>query len=221
MPEEYKEGVARVSNIVDSSFPFKGTPAYWNFIKWLKKEQISHDEYMGTANWWGTMIHESLERYIKGEVLLKFPVPFMIMGHILHWKNRLDNLSPDEIQTEVYILEQNERFQWTVDLLYKKEWKTILRDWKSFGVAKLKYGLNPGKPAVDKKKREKVQLQMSLYAYAMKQKGQTIDFLELLYIHKDKLRVYEMPILNDSEIEQAINKWKMENIGEDIKDLLF
>ncbi len=219
LPSSYKEGVPRASSLVEFFFPFKGTPAYGQFVKWLRKEGLDHDWYMDTANSWWTKIHEAMEDWIGGKLLIGSKVPFKILGHILRWTTRLEALKPDTIKSELYLLEKENRFQWTADLLYTKDKKTILRDWKSFWVRKLRYNLSPWKLAVEKKKREKVWLQMSLYAFILEQQGTKIDEIELLYIHKYWIRSYKEKPFSKEKVEKMLWEFELANPWEE--DLFF
>lgn len=214
LPPEYKEWIPRVSNLVEYFNPFKGTNAYGRYVQWAKREGICPIVYTATANKLGTKIHNSLEAYLLWE---KQEASWEITDrHIYFWEERLDELFPDEVCTEVYVREKEERFQWMVDLLYKKDWKWVMADYKTYWIAKLPYGLAPWTLAVDKKKREKVNLQMSLYAYALWQQGIKIEGLELVYLHTSGIRVYEMQPLSKKEIKKKLDKYQKEKKKEPI-----
>ena len=84
----------------------------------------------------------------------------------------------------------------------------VVCDYKSYGVVKRRYGKD-NKSTLDKDKREKVRLQLSLYAYAMLDSNSSYrcSKVKLLYLHDDLVREYEMDIIPRSEIEKIINDY--------------
>lgn len=203
---DYKKWYSRVTEVVDFFYPFKGTWGYWQFIKWLKRENIEHDDYMNTACSLGTLVHKAMEYYINW-TLLDDNIPKVAEPHIMYWKERFDKLKPDEVYTEHFVKNDKYQYNGTIDIVYKKDWKWVLSDIKTYWIAKLPYDLAPWTLAVDKKKREKVNLQMSLYAYALWQQGIKIEGLELVYLHTSGIRVYEMQPLSKKEIKKKLDEY--------------
>ncbi len=208
LPPNYKKWIERVSNIVSFVFPFKWTPDERRYKEWLYKNNIDEKSYLNDAQTMWTFVHLQLENYIDWKDVDKEDVMWEEnKQEIIHWIEFLDNLSADEYQTEVYVRDKEERFQGSLDLLYKKDGKTILADWKTFGICKKRYWLN-NKYTIPTKKRKKVELQMSIYAYAMKQAWTPIDELQLLFLHTDGCKVVSFKPLPDEEIEALIIAYK-------------
>tara|TARA_R110002020_G_scaffold352751_2_gene565756 strand:+ start:539 stop:778 length:240 start_codon:yes stop_codon:yes gene_type:complete len=79
-------------------------------------------------------------------------------------------------------------------LLYKTtDGKWVLSDWKTFGICQKRFKqLSPkktqkdGLPSIAKGKKDKVRLQMSLYAKAIREvEGVEVDKLSLLFVHEN------------------------------------
>lgn len=64
MPDNYKPGIPRVSQIVSHFYPFIGEPME-RFKLWLSKNGVEYDDYMKEASEGGTYVHNQLEQYVK------------------------------------------------------------------------------------------------------------------------------------------------------------
>jgi len=202
LPEGYKEDITRVTSLVSFLFPFKGTDGERRYLEWLAKHKLCPKFYVETACSMWTEVHEALENYIEKRP--STPCSDDVKTEIGHGKKWLDELNYQSIETELYVREKNERFQGAVDLLYTdKNWKVVLADWKTFGICKKRFNL-PNKFVVATDKKKKVRLQMSIYAYALKQQGIIVDRLELLFLHEDGIKVVEMELHDDKEIENLL-----------------
>lgn len=211
LPEGYREGVDRVSDIVSFVFPFKWTDGEKRYKRWLEDKGIDEAIYLSTAQEMWTYVHEALEHYIinwKKKRIGKNSC----RKEIEHWIKRIDELwlRDELIYTEKYVLEENNRFQWAVDLLYKKDWKWILADWKTYGLCKKKFWLE-NKFTIPTHKRKKVELQMSFYCYALKQQGIEVEEIELLFLHEEGIKVVSFTPLPDKIIEEILEKWEWKN----------
>ena len=196
--EWYEKWIARVSNIVSFVFPFE-----WNskqrYLDWLNKLWITEDEYLWWANELGTYIHKQMENIIKGDKIeIKSPFYKEVKEIIKQWKKYIKKLKNEwfEILTEVYLKDKLNRYQGTSDLVLIKNNEVIIADWKSYWVVKRRYNLD-NKSTLDSSKREKVRLQLSLYAYAMLDRNINLNCskVKLLYLHDDLVREYEMDII--------------------------
>ena len=125
-------------------------------------------------------------------------------------KNLFDYLKEEwyEMLSEVYLLDGQNRYQWTSDLILIKGNDVIICDFKSYWVVKKRYWL-PNKDVLDKSKREKVRLQLSLYAWAYlyHNKHYHCSKIKLIYIHKDLIREYDMDIIPKEEIDDIVNRY--------------
>ena len=218
LPENYKEGIERVSNIVSYKFPFKWTEDEKRYKDWLYKNNIREELYLKYAQDMWTLVHNALEEYIlywrtdiwilhKEGVFLEYDA----------WAEWLDTLSPREIYTEKYVCDSKNRYQWSCDLLYQdKEWKWVLADYKTYGICKKRFPqLKPKEtiPAIATKKKKKVQLQMSLYAKALYEtEGIKVDRIELLYLHEHWMKLIEFPITPDKEIEELLTSYAAKDV---------
>ena len=210
LPPGYKEWLTRVTEIVSFVSPFEWTDWEQRYFKWLKWYWITHKEYITAAQEMWTFVHNTLEYYIlewkiKGKRKKMYKET---KQEIEHWKEWLDNLWYKKIETEKYVREKDERFQWAVDLLYTdKDWKIVLADWKTFWICKKRYWIN-NKFKVDTGRRKKVRLQMSIYCYALRQQWINVDRIELLFLHEEGLMIIELPIFNNEEIESILDSFE-------------
>lgn len=204
LPSNYKEGVTRVTSIVSFKFPFKWTDWERRYLGWLKKNWIKQKEYLEGAQSMWTTVHNALENYI---IWWDYVSEKETEKEIEHWIKWLDESWYKKIETELYVREENDLFQGSVDLLYTdKEWKIVLADWKTFGIVKKRYGL-PNKFTVATDKRKKVRLQMSLYAYALRQKWIIVDRLEILFLHEEGIKVVELIPMNTARVEKVLTDY--------------
>lgn len=208
--EWYVRNIPRVSNIVSFVFPFD-----WNskqrYLDWLNKLWITEEEYLWWANELWTYIHKQMENIIKGDKIdIKSPFYKEVKDIINNWKEYIKKLKKDwyKLLTEVYLKDKLNRYQWTTDLVLIKNNEIIIADWKSYWVVKRRYNLI-NKSTLDSDKREKVRLQLSLYAYAMLDSNSSYrcSKVKLLYLHDDLIREYEMDLIPRSEIEKIINDY--------------
>jgi hypothetical protein len=56
-------------------------------------------------------------------------------------------------------------------------------------------------------KRKKVQLQLSIYAYILKQIWINVDRLELIFIHEEWVKVWDFEPIADSELEELFSSY--------------
>lgn len=196
-PIHYKEDLPRVSTICETIYPFEWTPAEKHFLKWLEDKWVNRDEYMEEASKGGRYIHEQLENYLKWlEIDESKPEYFDI---IISWQSAIDELDIKPIHIEHYIC--NDKYQWTIDLVARVNWKKTIVDWKTYWLAKYKWWLDTWyKKPTDKLK--KATLQLSLYAKEMWIK-------DILVIELDKENYYPhyLKRMSDEEIDKIINKY--------------
>lgn len=152
-----------------------------------------------------------MENIIKGDKIdIKSPFYKEVKDIINNWKEYIKKLKKDwyKLLTEVYLKDKLNRYQWTTDLVLIQNNEIIIADWKSYWVVKRRYNLI-NKSTLDSDKREKVRLQLSLYAYAMLDGNVNLNCskVKLLYLHDDLVREYEMDIIPRDEIEKIINDY--------------
>ncbi len=223
LPDRYKEGIERVSNIVSFVFPFD-----WNskqrYLDWLSDNvdekfkrwfSINEKEYMDEAQVVWTFIHLQMEKHILWEPLDKNDVMFELHNkEIKHWLEYIDWLEKDgrEFLTEVYVRDEQDRFQWAMDFkaVHHKKKKVKLFDWKTWGIAKKRWGL----PNVYRKpysKIKKLQLQLSLYAETDRQKWYEIEWLYWIWLHHSWAYEYEIDAISSEEINDILKKFENRN----------
>lgn len=197
----YWKWVTRVTEIVSFVFPFKWTDWEARYKKWLADKGIEEKEYMQAAQELWTFIHNNIENYINWkEVDTSSPLYNECKKEIDSAIEWLSIISPEEIYPEVFVKEKNLICNWTIDLLYKKDWKWRLGDWKNFWKAKQRWGLTHS-PLVPTAKKKKVGIQMNIYAYILRQAGIIVEAIELLSLTDEGLKIVELEIMTDKEIE--------------------
>ena len=186
LPNTYKEGVPRVSQIVETIFPFAWEDRK-RFEQWLDKHNVPLEAYMKEASEGGTAVHKALETIMmkgSGSIQPRW-ASFVSSG-----KQWLEDMEVKPISIEKYVIAEDESYQWTIDLIAKLGRKTYIIDWKTYGLAKHAYGLFNEEAKYKKPydKLKKATLQLSLYAHACGVRN--IAVVELLTTG------YKMHILN-------------------------
>ncbi len=158
-PSNYIPDLPRVSAICEFVYPFIGESKD-RFHSWLSRNNISLEEYMKEASEWWTYVHKAMEDLWNWKKLRCRKYKDIVQSGIdFH-----NDFSPTNNKSEVYV--KCKEYQWTLDRLctITKEWWIL--DWKSYGLAKAKFGLtNTYKKPYDKLK--KARLQLSLYNRAL------------------------------------------------------
>lgn len=214
---QYKENVPRVTSIVDFMYPFNNTDWEERYLDWLKSNNISEKEYLDWASELWSFVHKQAELFIKWEDIETYSnfyknEVWLMVDNLINW---LKDLSPEYIKSEIFVIDKNNLAQWTIDMVYKKDWKIIIADIKTYWVVKRRYWKN-NKFSVDKKRREKVRLQMSIYAYLYNQYNiEKVEKIKLLFIHDEWVREYEMDVMTKKEIEIVLAKYYAISIKEE------
>lgn len=212
LPDKYKEGIERVSNVVDFVFPFDWQDER-RYEDWLKEKWIDKGEYLQAAQEMWTVVHNAIEDYIEEwmEVLPLYNQE--VREEIDAGVEYIRSLSIKNIETERYIRDSKDIYQWTCDLLIThNDGRVTLEDWKTWWICQKRWDQisekklqKDGLPAIATKKRKKVQLQMSLYAKALKEEeGIIVDEIVLLFLYKDKMRRVVLDIIPDEEINTIL-----------------
>lgn len=211
LPSGYTEWVTRVSDIVSFVFPF-----WWEdkerYLEWLKKNNIEEKEYLAKANEWWTYIHLCMEEYIKTEKFKRVTW----FEEVLHWiifiKN---NLNITKLQPEVFVKDDQNRYQWTIDLVERTSATSVkLKDWKTYWIAKKFYWLpNPYKKPYDKLK--KTALQLSLYAEVFRKQGITVEWISCVYLHESWAYEYELELYSSEQINEILLKYELSKLPKD------
>ena len=210
----YWKGITRVTEIVSFVFPFKNTDGEALYKKWLADKGIDEKEYMFAAQTLWTFIHNNIENHILWKPIEKEDKLYKEcnkeIDSAIEW---LSTLSPKQIYPEVFVKEANEICNGTIDLLYQnREGEWIIGDWKNFWKAKQRFWLNHS-PTIPTAKRKKVRLQMSIYAYILKQIGIDIKTIQLLSLTEEGIKVVEMDVMSDREIEAIFSAFQEHKIN--------
>lgn len=237
LPPWYSEGIPRVSSIVDFVFPFKWDDVNLNVWAWLDKagnptEQdarlaySSDTPYLALASiylreaqdvW--TFIHRQLELFLEWEDLEdKEELYELHQEEIENWLTFLSEYNPNNTETEKYIREPQDRYQWSIDLVADLDWlgRTIV-DWKTYWIARkrfwIPYSANYKKP-YDKLK--KARLQLSLYAYALG----NIDTICVVELTNGEYHLHILEKYTDKELETILTNFELSKDINKILDLL-
>lgn len=238
LPEWYKKGIARVSDIVSFYSPFKGTEWERRYFDWLADRvpeprkrwfTISPDEYTKEACDVWTFVHLQMEKRIKWETL-DFENPlFLIHDKEIQWGlQHIDKLMekyPDATwETEVVVRDKFNRFQGTIDLVRIDNGRVYLYDYKTWWIAKKKWKLpnntlNPKWTAYkkDADKLKKVACQLSLYAETYRQKWYEIGWIYLIHLHEQWC--FEVSLAAEDNPRQKVPHIRIWSTS-DINDLL-
>ena len=199
--EKYTASLPRVSQIVEFAYPFAWY-AKDRFLQWLRDNQIELDEYMKEASEGWTFVHLSLEEYLDGK-----PFKWRKYKNLINaWIKFIKDTWIKKLATEHYI--RTKDYQWTIDLIAERDWEVWILDWKTYWLAKAKFGLpNTYKKPYDKLK--KARLQLSLYAYAMGITRIWVVELEEGWYHFHKLELMEI-----DEIKKVLDDYKFHYVDE-------
>lgn len=215
LPEWYIEWIPRISNIVEFYYPFWGY-AEDNYKKWLKSHWIEEEEYLEEAQNVWTFVHLQIEKSILWEKLdIKDELYDKHSLTIEHWLDFAESLSKQQwdLMPEVVVHDNKNRYQWTIDLVrIDEKTKTVwLYDWKTWWIAKERYWLkNEAKKPVDKLK--KVALQLSLYAETYRQKGYSIWWIYVVWVHKTWTYAYSLFEEDNRQKYNYIRLWTSDEL---------
>lgn len=212
----YKENVARVSDIVSFTFPFEGNSKD-RYISWLDLNNIDPDLYMAEAQEVGTFIHKQMENFINKEVQEESDALYSLhRAEITGWLEWLQKQWFISLESEKYVCDENNRYQWTIDLVATKpNGKKVLIDWKSWGVRKKRFWLkNEYKKPYDKLK--KVALQLSLYAKALED---DVDEIWIVWLHESGAYMFPLEMWKDEEIEKIIENFLLKDVKKEDIDI--
>lgn len=203
LPEWYNQSIPRVSNIVEFICPFEGTENERRYLDWLHKNNIAPEDYLEASQEMWTEVHKCIEEFIKWNLFTIHNTD--ISKEVLHWIDFIDWIRyKSGIRTEVYIRDKKNRFQGSCDLLYTdNNWDMVLADWKTWGICKKRWWLN-NSFVVNTDKKKKVQIQMSIYAYWLRQDWIKVDKIQLLFLHEKWIKVVDMDILDYNIIENYL-----------------
>ena len=209
MPSTYKEGIARVSSIVESVFPFEWEDKK-RFHKWLKSKDISPEIYMKVASEYGTAIHKGMEEHIAWRKYVSPEYEPQLTKYVGYGAQFLEDYHARRLTTEHYIWVEN-MFQWTIDVICHLDWALEegewIIDWKTFWIAQEVLGTKGTRWKYKKpySKLSKARLQLSLYAYAtgIKNIG-VVELAEHWYVF------HKLVLYSTEELENIINTflWK-------------
>ena len=199
----YKDTLTpRVSNIVEFVFPFEGEDKR-RYADWCIKNWFTDEEYLKQAQDIGTLVHESLEEWIDN----KKDVDVWRWGDWKEWGKKWLEEQKEEFNTEQYV-RCGSLYQWTCDLYNEEE--LILADWKTWEVAKKVFNIKikplhkNGKPPKPTSRLKKVQLQMSLYAYAINKDKYEEFTLKALWLREEGCFEYVLKPIPREELIQII-----------------
>lgn len=218
MPEEYIEWIPRVSSLVEMAYPFEWF-AKENYKKWLKNNWIDADEYLKEAQDVGTAIHLEMENHLLNrESELTEEEYEDHIEEVVTWRKFVDMIIDKHEQCklipEEYVRDENNHYQWTIDLIIKDEDRKIvyLYDYKTWEIARKRWWLEtklnknwrPPKPS---SKLKKLALQLSLYARTYIQQWYTIWWLFWVWIHQSWVHCYEVDMWWEDELSKLIQNY--------------
>jgi len=215
LPEGYKKGVPRVSDIVSYIYPFEGEGKR-RYQQWLKRVNVNEQDYLSEAQTIGTYIHQHMEDYcnwIESEVGHTCPIIDETIEkgftYIDEVKKQYTKAKGREMIAEPVLLDEQERFQGSSDLVLvnKKKNSVVVIDWKSFWIAKARFSL-PNKYKKPYDKIKKGRLQFSLYAETYRQKGYKIEDIILVYLHQDWTFDYPLELYTSAELDKILTEFK-------------
>lgn len=202
LPSRYKQGLARVSDIVSSVYPFS-LETEERFVGWLTKYWVSHSAYMEEASTGGTYVHAALETFIlKWEFRGK-----KYKGWVASGIRFLEEHKVKAIATEEYIVCRD--YQGTCDLIAEIDWEKYVLDWKNFWLAKTKFGIPQGDYRKPYDKLKKAQLQLSMYAQVKK-----INKIAVIELREDWYYFYPMERLPKEEIDKIVEDYKYKYVDQ-------
>lgn len=201
MPTNYSPSLPRVSEIVEWAYPF--TPeARERFEDWLWRKDVEVEDYMGEASSWGRYVHKELEKFaLTWRSTWKKYRNYVEAG--IRWAKDYD---VKFVSTETYVRWKN--YQGTCDAVVEIEGERWVIDWKSWGLAKDKFGIpQPEKYRKPSDKLKKARLQLSLYGKALKIKKFAV--IELSY--DGNYHFHPLEKLDDKELNKILkgfeNRW--------------
>lgn len=201
-PPKYTPDLPRVSQIVESVYPFIGN-AKDRFEDWLMANDITVEEYMKEASEGGTYVHTAMEEYAKTWIWrwkkYKKIVDAWIQFHKDTWIITL--------ASEHYI--RTSQYQGTIDRIAEYNWEVWILDWKTFWLAKHKFGLPIPKYKKPYEKLKKARLQLSLYARAM-----GIKNIGIVELEEDWYHFHPLELLPDEELDKILLDYKYNYIDE-------
>lgn len=213
IPKNYIKWVPRVSDIVDYVFPFDKESKKW-FTFWLNKNSINEWDYMEEAQEWWTFVHNALEEYVIKRFIPTWKYNSRYWDIIINWIRFIEDIIQPyidewyDVYTEKHIVDYYNRYQGTCDLILIHEWKKDVKlwDYKTWGLAKSKFWLKD-KWVVNKKKKEKVKLQLSLYALYFKYLWYNVSSISPVWLKKDAYMEIEISLCSNILIESIANNY--------------
>ena len=194
-PPKYTPDLPRVSQIVESVYPFIGN-AKERFEDWLMANDIWVEEYMQEASEGGTYVHTAMEEYAKTWIWRWKKYKKIVDAWIQFHKDT----SIITLASEHYI--RTSQYQGTIDRIAEYNWEVWIIDWKTWSLAKDKFWLkNTYKKSYDKIK--KTRLQLSLYAYAM-----WIKKIWVVELRNEWYYFYPLELIPLEEIEEILKQFK-------------
>lgn len=164
LPSSYAPGIPRVTDMVSRHFQFEGTDSEKYYLKWLESKGVTRDEYMEAAVTFGTAAHKIVEEYVlTGAAEASDSHPYQLASQAFKF---LDEYKVKPLGAEVYA-RYKDSYQGTCDLLAMVDGKRTIIDWKTWGAAKRKFGMDETRRAPGDK-LAKASLQLSLYAMALR-----------------------------------------------------
>lgn len=206
LPTKYKEGIPRVSRIVEALFPFEGTEDEFRFHNWLKSKDIPVDEYMRVASSYWTAIHKGMEDHISWFPILDSEYEPYLTKYTNYGIDFLKKENVAPLHTEHFIC--TEDYQGTIDLIAWIDWELWILDWKTYWIAQEILGTKWSKWKYKKpyNKLKKATIQLSLYAYGSNMGIKNIGVVELA---DDGYHFHKLKKLSSKEIKEIINQYNL------------
>lgn len=192
IPANYDKSLPRVSEIVEWVFPFT-KEARERFEDWLWRKDIEYDSYMEEASSWGRYVHLQME---------KFALTWK--ANWKKYKNYVENgikwakdYEVKFLSTETYLY--CKEYQGTCDAVVEIDWQTWIIDFKTYWLAKDKFGIERGKYKKPSDKLKKARLQLSLYGKVLGiYKFAVVELMPTWY------KFYPLEKVEDKELKKVI-----------------
>jgi hypothetical protein len=157
---------------------------------------------MKEASTWWTYVHLAMETYGKtGKWRWK-----KYKEIVNNWIKFYEDYNVELLEAEKYV--SCKQYQWTADAIASIDGDKWLLDWKTFGLAKYKYGLE-GAYRKPYGKLKKAALQLTLYARLL-----WIKKIWVVELEKDWYHFHPLQLVDEKEIKEILLLYKNNYIDE-------
>lgn len=185
-------------------FPDLNCHNLWHLIQ-------CEETYLTEAQIVWTFVHEIMENYILWNDILYHNYTEVIewgLRYIDQIKEKYTEEEGRRFVAEPVVSDKHGRWQWSCDvaIINDEKKKVVIKDWKTFWIAKKRFGLpNTYRKPYDKIK--KGALQFSLYAETYRQKGYEIESVDLVYLHETGAYEYNLDLYSTEDINSLLERY--------------